>query len=149
MNLRLSDFWLVRAEPVSSFGNSVMPGAGESRWTNRKEGGDPRYAISMPLEYQLLHRRGPAARGGGKTINLSRTEVLFESQGILQIGCRIKLFIDWPRRLDDRYHLVLFVTGRTVRVSGTSSAVAILKHRFVRKGSIGQNATDDTVPSPS
>ena len=151
MNLSPSDFRLVRAEPVSSFGNSVMAGAAESRWIYRIEGREGlRYAISMALEYQLLDRRGPAARGGGRTINLSRTGVLFESQGILRIGCRVRLWIDWPRSPGDRDHLVLSVTGRTVRVSGTSSAVAILKHRFVRKCSIGsQAALDDTVPSPS
>lgn len=105
-----------------------------------------RFRISLSLEYQLARRQG-ALSGGGKTIDLSSAGVLFESQNRLPVGRRVNLFIDWP--FTDGVGLVLFILGRTVRASGNTVAVTILKHQFRGLSAGIETHVDDVVPSPS
>src|SRR5690242_16887111 len=89
-----------------------------------------RFPITMSLRYRAPRGNGASNEGCGKTVNLSSTGVLFESQDTLRVGQSLDLLIDWPARIDDRVALVLFIVGRIVRISGTSIAAEIVMHEF-------------------
>jgi len=89
-----------------------------------------RYPMQVDLEYKMLDGRKVLKTGIGRTLNLSSSGILFESEDALPIGSSLRLSIEWPARLDNRVGLTLCVMGRTVRSSGTCTAVEILSHEF-------------------
>ncbi len=86
--------------------------------------------MNVELEYKLLDGKKVLKTGVGRTLNLSSSGILFESQEALPTGTSIRLAIEWPARLDNRVGLTLCVMGRTVRSAGTCTAVEILSHEF-------------------
>ena len=101
----------------------------------------------MSLEYQRLGHKAASANYRAKTINLSSTGVLFESQDHFQAGDQLRLFLDWPIRIEDQIDLVLVIVGRIVRTSGTSVGAKILKYQLRRR--LARHETDVEVHSPS
>ena len=88
-----------------------------------------RYSIRRDVEYRL---RGPRGNtwGSGRTVNISRRGVLFETEPDLRIGSRIDLVIDMGTLIDGNPRVKLHAQGITVRSKNGKVAVAIRKHRL-------------------
>lgn len=89
-----------------------------------------RYPISSDLYYRILHRKKVIECGRGRTIDISSTGLLFESNLTLPRGLKIEICIDWPA-LSDR--LELCAEGRIVRGKKNCTAVRIRKYSFREK----------------
>jgi hypothetical protein len=72
--------------------------------------------------------------GGGETINISSSGVLFTSEHELQEGKRLELSVSWPARLDDKCHLKLVAKGRVIRTEAGVTAMSIEKYEFRTRG---------------
>lgn len=88
-----------------------------------------RYAIQRPLEYRL---RGLAGRalGRGRTVNISRRGLLFETEDELSVGSKIECVVQMGPAMDDGPSVSLHVHGVTVRTQRGTVAVAIKKYRL-------------------
>ena len=89
-----------------------------------------RYPIYVDLEYKLLDGRQVLKTGAGRTLNLSSSGILFESDEALPPGMSIRLSLNWPAQLNDRVGLTLCINGRTIRSSGRCNAIEIMSHEF-------------------
>ena len=88
-----------------------------------------RYSIRRPLEFAV--RNGTAStKGQGRTVNISRGGVLFQSDGELSLGGRIELVVRLAEGAEADTFVTLFVQGVTVRSDGGGTAVAIKRHRL-------------------
>jgi len=70
-------------------------------------------------------------KGEGRTVSMSRTEVIFEALLRLPVGKCVRLSIEWPVKLDNEIPLTLDVHGRTVAAQGNRVSVEILRHEFL------------------
>jgi len=90
-----------------------------------------RYAIRIELEY-LANQGGQGASGRGRTIDISRTGILFSSTSELPTNAAIELSVFWPAHrpgVDIRF----CATGHTVRSDCSLTAVKIEKYEFSTK----------------
>src|ERR1041384_1976994 len=83
-------------------------------WANEARA-KTRYSMEVDLEYRLVDAVKGVITGRGRSINLSSTGVLFESETALMPGMRVALFVVWPARLESGIGLKLCITGRTIR----------------------------------
>jgi hypothetical protein len=88
-----------------------------------------RYSIQRPLEYRL---RGMAGRslGKGRTLNISRRGLLFETEDDLSVGSKIECVVQMGPATDNGPNVNLHVHGVTVRTQRGMVAVAIKKYRL-------------------
>lgn len=84
-----------------------------------------RYPADSALEYRLVRGRDIIQTGGGQTLNISDSGVLFESEHPLAPGLDIELSIRWPSGA-----LRLCAIGRTVRAEQNRCAVSIMHYDF-------------------
>jgi len=84
------------------------------------------YPIGLALRYQLL-----AHVGAGQTVSLSSMAVVFEASESLPIDRPVKLWINWPVKLENRLDLTLEVRGRTTRAQGHRTTVEIQRYEFL------------------
>ncbi len=103
-----------------------------------------RFPIDSALDYRILRQGRILRNGQGRTVNISSSGVLFESDGRLAPGETVELSIAWPARLHDNAPIQLHVRGKTVRVSGTMAAVRIASYDFRTKARVA-NATANIV----
>lgn len=90
-----------------------------------------RFPVSVELLYTLPIRKKKLTKAGhGRTVNLSSTGVLFETNDPPVSGQRIEISIAWPVDLDNRVGLNLRAFGRTVRCQGDRVAVAFTRYEF-------------------
>ena len=89
-----------------------------------------RFPIVADLEYSLLKAGRVTRKGHGKTVNLSSTGLLFESDKALPPDRRIKISVMWPVLLAPGVGLTLHITGRTVRAQNRCTAVRSEKYEF-------------------
>jgi hypothetical protein len=89
-----------------------------------------RYAIVADVEYSLLKAGRVVKKGRGKTVNLSSTGLLFESDKALPSDRRVIIAVAWPVSLAPGVGLALHITGRTVRAQDNCTAVRIEKYEF-------------------
>ena len=89
-----------------------------------------RYDIRRDVEYRL---RGPRGNtwGSGRTLNISRRGVLFETEADMRIESKIDLVIDMGTLLDGNPSVKLRAQGITVRSKNGKVAVAFRKRRLV------------------
>jgi len=84
-----------------------------------------RFPIRVPAQYML---------NGSKhfvvTANLSAGGIFLHTEEAIPVGHDIRLWIEWPAKLDGRCPLTLFVTGRVIRRERNGAAVRILKYEF-------------------
>jgi hypothetical protein len=107
---------------------------------DRKNGGkateDRRSADRFPIEREVRYRplsvrKGNDEPGSGKTVNISSTGILFETDRMLLPGHRLELAVSWPAQLNNSCPLKLVAKARVVRsVSDTQAAVEILQYEF-------------------
>ena len=89
-----------------------------------------RYPLKADMEYRLWEGSRLLETGIGRTVDVSSSGVLFESEKALPPGRQIKLMISWPAPRNHRPGLELQVRGRTVRAWGNCTAVEILGFDF-------------------
>src|SRR5664280_2872373 len=82
-----------------------------------------RYPIEVPLEYRLMAHGEIIGTGMGRTVDISSSGILFESDRTLPAQRIIQLRLDWPGRRGTAMPVELQVTGRTVRRRGHRTAL--------------------------
>jgi hypothetical protein len=97
-----------------------------------------RFPIVRDVRYRLLNGRDFAESGGGETVNISSSGVLFTTEHDLKEGRRLELSVSWPARLDDKCQLKLVAKGRVIRAEDGKAAMTIEKYEFRTRGA--QNA---------
>lgn len=101
---------------------------------NEKLQSDRRHSDRFPIErdvrFRVLNKRGGEETGGGKTLNISSSGVLFTSEQMLLPGRRLELSISWPVQLNDLVPLKLVARGRVVRFEQGVAALEIQQYEF-------------------
>jgi hypothetical protein len=64
------------------------------------------------------------------TIDISSGGVLLKSDGLLPIGRRVQLLLDWPAFLNDRCALRLAIEGKVLRSNPAGTAVEIVRYDY-------------------
>jgi hypothetical protein len=96
-----------------------------------------RYAIAANLEYRVICDCQVIQTGIGRTVNLSKSGILFESEEMLPAGTEMEVSIAWPVRLRDTVALNFCVSGRISWSRGKLHALTILRHEFCVRGRYG------------
>ena len=126
-----------RLTPTGDSGMVIFTGGGsmphsrhelkpEQECLGRRSG--QRFSLNADVRYNLVGK--PQTAGRGHTVNLSRNGVLFESEQALAPGALIELSIAWPVMLNQETSLLLWASGRTVRVLGNRAAVKFSRYEF-------------------
>jgi hypothetical protein len=89
-----------------------------------------RFPIQCDLQYRIKEGKTVVQQGFGRTINVSSSGVLFESQAAIPPGNRIELRITWPAHLSNEVGLQLWLRGYTVRKQQNRTAVAFSRYEF-------------------
>src|ERR1700694_4164032 len=92
-----------------------------------------RFPISVPLRYIVS-----GVEGEGRTLDISSNGALIQVRQKLPTGRGIRLFIDWPAKLDDRIPLQLVVKGTIRRSTAVTTAIAISAYEFRLNSSLGR-----------
>ena len=89
----------------------------------------PRYEIERPVEYRV--RMSPrTVEGKGKTLNISRNGLLFQTEHNIGVGAKIDLRVQMGEALDGGSEVVLRVHGVTLRSHEGVVAVSIKKYKL-------------------
>src|ERR1700682_1097654 len=96
-----------------------------------------RYAIAANLEYRVIYDCEVIKTGIGRTVNLSKSGILFESEQILPAGTEMEVSVAWPVRLRDTVALNLCVSGRVAWSRAERHALTILRSEFCVRGRYG------------
>jgi hypothetical protein len=96
-----------------------------------------RYSIAADLEYRLICGDQVMQTGIGRTVNLSKSGILFESEIVLPAGTEMEVSIAWPVRLRDTVDLNLCVSGQVAWSEDKRHALTILRHEFCVRGRYG------------
>jgi hypothetical protein len=108
--------------------------------------------VGYPVKIEVHYRFWAGSRllntGMGRTVDISNSVILFESEDALPLGRRINLTIPWPARGNPEVRLALHVLGRTVRGLGNRTTVEIIRCGFRARASRTQTdrATDPLQP---
>ena len=89
-----------------------------------------RYPITLDIEYKLLTTDSGEQIGIGKTINISRFGVLFETTEALPARREVEVLIHWPVSKELTGPLKLVMRGRVIRSAGRLVAVRVSRHEF-------------------
>jgi hypothetical protein len=89
-----------------------------------------RFPIVREVRYKLLSGRDFIETGGGETVNISSSGILFTTERELQEGRRLEISVSWPARLDDKCNLKLVAKGRVIRSEQGQTAMSIEKYEF-------------------
>ena len=93
-----------------------------------------RYNMQLELRWRLISRKRTTETGVGRTIDVSRGGVLFESSRQPPVGVNVEVAIDWPARLDNGEPMQLIVLGRVVRVGPGRTAIQSQRFAFRSSG---------------
>jgi hypothetical protein len=91
-----------------------------------------RYPLDAGLEYRVLTPGQDSWIHNGRTLNMSRSGLLFETEESLDSGSPIELWIDWPARPPD-VERWLRIWGWVVRRGERSVAIAIRQYSFEQR----------------
>lgn len=89
-----------------------------------------RYNLQLELRWKLIKGKHTLDAGSGRTIDVSRGGVLFESGCRLPVGLPVELTINWPIALENVRPLQLVVLGPVVRSGHNRTAVQTLRFAF-------------------
>jgi hypothetical protein len=101
---------------------------------------DRRYRIHLDLRWKLIRRRRVLETGVGKTVDLSSGGILFDAGRQLPVGLHVELSISWPVLLRNEAPMQLIVSGRVVRTSQNTTAVAMAQHEFRTSGMLADRS---------
>jgi hypothetical protein len=93
-----------------------------------------RFPIVREVHYKILSGRDFAETGGGETINMSSSGILFTAEHEIKQGKRLELSVSWPAWLNDKCRLKLVAKGQVVRAEDGRAAMRIEKHEFRTRG---------------
>ena len=96
-----------------------------------------RFPIEREVRYRVMNKRGAEEAGGGKTMNMSSTGVLFTTDSFLLPGKKLEVAISWPAQLDNKCPLKFVARGRVVRSEAGMAAIEIQQYEFRTQGSKG------------
>jgi len=88
-----------------------------------------RYPLELAARYQSIDETQTSA-GVGRTLNLSSSGLLLESDDEVPTGARLKVTIEWPPLLNGTTPLQLVTLGRVVRQGNSNFAVAFEHYQF-------------------
>jgi hypothetical protein len=89
-----------------------------------------RFPIRSELQFKTSNKRFAIISGTGRTVNISSSGLLFESNSDLALGSSLELSIEWPVRLNEKCLLRLIAKGRIVRQNNRQFAVEVLRYEF-------------------
>jgi len=114
----------------------------EVRTDQRSRG---RYPISLELQYKLFRGDEVQQTGMGRTLNISSTGVLFETQDRLPAHGQVEVSMQWPFLLQGVCGLKLVMRGRIVRSLSQHHVTAVRaeSHEFRTAGIRRVNAAHD------
>ena len=106
------------------------------------------YPVKIEVHYRFWGPSRLWKTGMGRTVDISNSVILFESEDALPLGRRINLTIPWPARGNPGVRLALHVLGRTVGGLGNRTTVEILRCSFSARASRTQTdrGTDPLQP---
>lgn len=110
---------------------------------------DRRYRINLDLKWKLIRRRRVLDTGVGQTVDLSSGGILFDPGRALPVGLNVELAISWPVLLRNEAPMQLIVSGRIVRATQNTIAVAMVQHEFRTSGSLDQRGKSNGQNPPS
>ena len=96
-----------------------------------------RYAIAAELEYRVICGHQIIRTGTGRTVNLSKSGILFESEQTLPAGTEMEVSVAWPVRLRDTVALSFCVSGQVTWSRAERHALTILRYEFCVRGRYG------------
>ena len=71
--------------------------------------------------------------GAGKTRDVSRTGIYFETETSIPPGTILHLIVDWPTGSDEKTRIDWIVDGVVVRSTSSGTALHIMRQRFERR----------------
>ena len=92
-----------------------------------------RFPIEQEIRYRAVTRRQQDQGGSGKTVNMSSSGILFETQTDLAPGKQLEVSVAWPAQLNNKTPLKLVARGRVVRVDDRRAALEIQHYEFRTK----------------
>ena len=93
------------------------------------------YPVKIEVHYRFWGGSRLWKTGMGRTVDISNSVILFESEDALPLGKLINLTIPWPARGNPEVRLALHVVGRTVGGLGNRTTVEILQCGFCARAS--------------
>jgi hypothetical protein len=100
--------------------------------------GADRFPIEQEIRYRAVTRRQQEDGGSGKTVNMSSSGILFETDEGLAPGRQLEVSVAWPAQLNNRTALKLVARGRVVRVAERMAALEIQHYEFRTKATAGE-----------
>ena len=85
----------------------------------------PWFPASFPFRYQLGR-----SRGAGVVCKVSSGGFFVRTDRILPVGKRIRLFVDWPARLETGPELRLVITGAILGSTSKGAAIQLLNYKI-------------------
>jgi hypothetical protein len=107
-----------------------------------------RFPIVAELYYRV-RKHAAVETGWGRTVNISSSGILIETDHALPLGLRVELSIAWPVRLHNVTPLQLCVKARTVRTEGCRTALKIFRHEFRTRPAIQAIRAEASPTQPS
>jgi len=98
--------------------------------TSRERRGGDRYRLELELQYRLFHGSRVIDAGTGRTYNLSRDGVFFETGRMLEAGAPVELSIRWPVLLMGTCPVKLVISGSVARSDERGTAVKTSRYEF-------------------
>ena len=102
---------------------------------------DHRFPIQHDLRFKLLQRGKTVIDGTGRSVDISRGGVAFQTDRPVKIGALIELSVNWPVLLDGGCRIQLTVLGRVVRAEKGVAACTLTKYDFRTMARISRRST--------
>ncbi|HMD70743.1 MAG TPA: PilZ domain-containing protein [Bryobacteraceae bacterium] len=109
-------------------------GAADRRETSR-------FPVREEVRYRVLHAKGLATSGIGKTLDIGSGGILFTTEEKLPMGRLVEVAVNWPVRLDGSCPLQFVAVGKVVRSEASQAAVQISRYEFKTRGTSGVAAS--------
>ncbi len=127
---RLTDY-VERLQEVPAPAQAPEPGPID---VGRERRAAPRVATVLEVRYRVFSDGTLTASGRGRTVNMSKTGILFTTEGRLPEGDSAELLVAWPTGLR------MIVGGRLVRCHGAHAAIACQSYKIASPPGRAQSA---------
>lgn len=105
--------------------------------SNSERRASGRFPIERELRFRVLNKKSNNEAGGGRTINMSSTGILFTTDQVLLPGRTLEIAVSWPAQLNNSCPLKLVARGRVVRFEPGQAAIEIQHYEFRTQGTQG------------
>lgn len=107
-----------------------MSRGGKLQKRGRRGQSNQSYRIRVPLQFELLFGQQVVSAGIGHSVEISSAMIQFEVSYRVPPDVPIKLYVEWPVRIENRVGLTFEIWGRTVRSRDGYTAAAIERYDF-------------------